>query len=235
MTIVFGIKRFHQYLVGRHLTICSDYKHLQHLFGQTWGIPTLASAHFQRWALTLERTTTQSSTNHGNANVLSHFPLPALCNYPWGEPSCHQHASISTRGRNDSPSSPQNTTVLQAEFCVSLLTGLQAFPLVSFQPFCNSNHTMERTGSRSLHFRISLHVTGRDSILAQFHEGQSGIKSLARSIVWWPGLDKALEGKVKCCEQYTRALNICLLWPPYFPWNGLIVPGHVCMWTMLVP
>ncbi len=41
LAIIFGVKRFHQYLAGRHFTILSDHKPLQHLFQETNGIPTL--------------------------------------------------------------------------------------------------------------------------------------------------------------------------------------------------
>ena len=53
LAIVFGIKRFHQYLFGRSFTILSDHKPLQHLFAETKGIPVLASARIQRASLFL--------------------------------------------------------------------------------------------------------------------------------------------------------------------------------------
>ena len=53
LAIVWGVKKFHQYLFGRQFTICSDHKPLQHIFAENKPIPTLASARIQRWALTL--------------------------------------------------------------------------------------------------------------------------------------------------------------------------------------
>ena len=53
LAIMFGVKRFHQYLAGRNVTSLSDHKPLQHLFQETSGIPTLASARIWRWALVL--------------------------------------------------------------------------------------------------------------------------------------------------------------------------------------
>ena len=50
LAIVFTVKRFHQYLFGRHFIILSDHKPLQHLFSETRATPTMASARIQRWA-----------------------------------------------------------------------------------------------------------------------------------------------------------------------------------------
>ena len=82
LAIVFGVKRFHQYLAGRHFTILSDHKPLQHLFQETGGIPPLASARIQRWALVLSAydyaINYKPGAAHANADVLSRLPLPDL-------------------------------------------------------------------------------------------------------------------------------------------------------------
>lgn len=53
LSIIFGVKKFHDYLLGRKFLILSDHKPLQHLFSATRPVPPLASARIQRWALTL--------------------------------------------------------------------------------------------------------------------------------------------------------------------------------------
>ena len=71
-------KTFHQYLVGRHFCILSDHKPLQHLFRETSGIPVLASARIQRWALILgayDYTIHKPGSQHNNAVLLSRLPL----------------------------------------------------------------------------------------------------------------------------------------------------------------
>ena len=48
LSIVFGVKRFHQYLYGRPFTIHSDHKPLMYIFGEGKAIPPLALARIQR-------------------------------------------------------------------------------------------------------------------------------------------------------------------------------------------
>ena len=80
LAIVFGVKHFHQYLFGRSFTIKSDHKPLQHLLGEKKGIPAMASARVQRWALMLSAYNYQVQYVPGkenmNADVFSRLPLP---------------------------------------------------------------------------------------------------------------------------------------------------------------
>ena len=77
--IVYGVKHFHQYLFGRHFMIKSDQKPPQHLLGERKGIPIMASARVQRWALTLSAYdyTVQyvPGKDNANADVFSRLPL----------------------------------------------------------------------------------------------------------------------------------------------------------------
>ena len=53
LAVVFGVKKFHQYLLGKKFVVFSDHKPLQFLFCETRPVPPMASARIQRWALTL--------------------------------------------------------------------------------------------------------------------------------------------------------------------------------------
>ena len=53
LAIIFGVKKFHQYLLRRRFTILSDHKPLMHLLSEVKGVPPLASARIQCWARTL--------------------------------------------------------------------------------------------------------------------------------------------------------------------------------------
>ena len=53
LAIIYGVKKFHQYLHGRHFEIKTDHKPLTYIFSETCATPTMASGRIQRWALTL--------------------------------------------------------------------------------------------------------------------------------------------------------------------------------------
>ena len=80
LSIIFGVRKFYQYLFGRKFTIQSDHRPLQHIFGETRPVPHLASARLQRWALTLGAydysICYKPGSSHSNADMLSRLPLP---------------------------------------------------------------------------------------------------------------------------------------------------------------
>ena len=80
LTIVFGAKKFHQYLFGRHFSILLDHKPLQHIFSETSAVPPLASARIQQWALLLGgydySTAYKPGATHANADMLCQLPQP---------------------------------------------------------------------------------------------------------------------------------------------------------------
>ncbi len=80
LAVVYGVKKFHQYLWGRHFFIESDHQPLYHLFGEFREIPPMASARIQRWALTLSayRYTIRykAGAQLSNADALSRLPRP---------------------------------------------------------------------------------------------------------------------------------------------------------------
>ena len=53
LSLTVGVKEFHQYLYGCTFTLITDHKPLTAIFGPKKGIPTLAAARLQRWALLL--------------------------------------------------------------------------------------------------------------------------------------------------------------------------------------
>ena len=96
--------------------------------------------------------------------------------------------------------------------------------------------------------RVTVPPPGRSRTIEQLHESHPGIcrmKSLARSYVWWPGMDWELEAKVRACEvcQQTRPLDRPVpihSWEwPRKPWSiGSTLTMHDpylarCIWSSL--
>ena len=80
LSLVFGVQKFHQYLYARKFVLVTDHKPLCAILGPKKGIPTLAAARLQRWAILLSAYTYdieyRPTELHGNADALSRLPLP---------------------------------------------------------------------------------------------------------------------------------------------------------------
>lgn len=79
LAVVFGIKRFRQYLYGHEFTILTDHKPLVSLLGENRGVPSMCSGRIQRWSLMLSAyqytLTFRPGTQNHNADGLSRLPI----------------------------------------------------------------------------------------------------------------------------------------------------------------
>ena len=78
LSIVFGVKKFHQYLWGRDFTLLTDHQPLTTIFGFKKGVPLLAASQLQRWALFLINYTIRiqycSTKQFGYVDAFSRLP-----------------------------------------------------------------------------------------------------------------------------------------------------------------
>ena len=86
LSLVYGVKKFHRYLYGRKFTLLTDHQPLTTIFNPKKGIPSLAAARLQRWALLLSAYNYdiiyKSTKEHSNADGLSRLPLPTNSSPP---------------------------------------------------------------------------------------------------------------------------------------------------------
>ena len=79
LALVFGLSKFHQYLYGRVSILQTDHKPLTTILGPTQGIPSLATARFQRWNIQLAGYSYwicfRPTNQHCNTDGLSRLPL----------------------------------------------------------------------------------------------------------------------------------------------------------------
>ena len=78
LSIIFGVKKLHQFLYGRKFTLVTDNQPLLTILGPKTAIPPLAAARMQRWAIVLSAYDYQieyrSSAKHSNCDALSRLP-----------------------------------------------------------------------------------------------------------------------------------------------------------------
>ncbi len=80
LALIFGVKKFHQFLYGRPFTLVTDHQPLTAVLGSKRGLPTVAAARLQRWAILLSAyqydLEFRPTGAHGNADAFSRLPLP---------------------------------------------------------------------------------------------------------------------------------------------------------------
>ena len=75
------------------------------------------------------------------------------------------------------------------------------------------------------------------TVLNELHSGHPGIvrmQAIARSYVWWPGLDKAIEHQVKSCKPGCQKVKQSPPKAPLHPWVWPMNPWeciHVDCWA----
>ena len=84
LAVIFGLKKSHQFVYGRHVTIVSDHKPLLTLFGENKQIPQMVSPRIQRWALMLATYNYTMTYKPGKdipvADALSRLPTDEIQN-----------------------------------------------------------------------------------------------------------------------------------------------------------
>ncbi|KAL0892417.1 hypothetical protein ABMA27_015532 [Loxostege sticticalis] len=213
LAIVFCLQKLHQYLYGRRFTLRTDHKPLVSIFGPKHGIPAMAASRMQRWAVILSAYSYDIeyvNTKLNGADGLSRLPVSAR-----------------SADRNDSSLDPPEQTYLhfaQDELLLDsniikrqtlrdpllsriLLYVREGWPdqndIRELQPYFNrKNELYEELGCIMWGHRVIIPEKYRSKVLDELHEAHMGIcktKALARSYVWWAGLDEAVEALCRGC------------------------------------
>jgi len=232
LALVWGVKHFNHYLYGRRFQLVTDHKPLTFIFHPERGIPGTAAARLQRWALFLsghDYTIVYKNTGqHGNADALSRLPMePHTGNQ-------HQHTRIDSAevfNLNQIEILPVTLQDIERETRRDLVLSevyeltRQGWPT---QTPAHLHEFQSRSHELSIHgycimwgIRVVIPKKHQRRVLDELHQGHIGVvkmKSLARSYVWWPGIDRDIENAVKSCHGCQRVQKAPAL-APLHPWE----------------
>jgi hypothetical protein len=246
LAIIFAVKKFHRYIFGRHFLLQTDHKPLLSIFGSKKGIPVHTANRLQRWALTLLgydfKVEYVSTTQFGHADVLSRLIdrhvkpddefVVASVHMEQDMDRVFDDAIIDLPVKfEDVLDATKKDKTLQTvlgftkrqwpENPKSLSTELQPF-------FSRRDGLSIIKGCLFYADRLIVPRTLRMKVLNQLHRGHPGVvrmKAVARSYVFWPGIDDDVQTYVKRCAscasaQKTPNKHLLQSWPtPTQAWD----------------
>ena len=226
LSLVFGVKKFHHYLYGRKFTLITDHKPLTTILGPKTGIPSLAAARLQRWALLLSayeyEIRYKSTRDHCNADGLSRLPLPSVHHPTSREDSVFniaQAQALPVTVRDIQKATRQDVALGKVFTYVQ-----QGWPQQvpdALRPFkTRQNELGTENGCLMWGIRVLIPTKLQAKVLKSLHENHPGItrmKAIARSYFWWSGLDKAIEDLAKSCS-VCQSLQATPAAAPLHPW-----------------
>lgn len=237
LSVIFGTDKFRNFILGTKFIIFNDHKPLHTLFSKHKAVPQSCSARVLRWALKLSQYDYEFVYSRGCDNIQSDFlsRLPLSQSVPESEPfelifaidSVNEELLTHELVRQHTES---NQDLIQLKKfikygCPHRITNLNLSKMKS-----NIPHMTIMRGCVMYRDRVYLPPSLQMIVLNKLHEDHSGIvaiKSLARELIWFPGMDNKIEELVKSCQvcQSLRSRppqNSHVSWPiPDRPWSRI--------------
>lgn len=240
LAIVYGIRKFHQYIYGRKFILRTDHKPLTYIFGNKVGIPVMAASRLQRWAVLLAGYSYDIeyvASNKNCADALSRLPqtgsvITAASSSPANEVTYSHFVEQFLPITNDEVRIATSKDSILSRVILYVQNGWQnKCNDEQIRPFYNKrNELYIERGCIMWGYRLVIPEKLRKQVLSQLHISHMGIvktKSLARSYVWWPNIDAELEILCKQCETCAAEAQAPPRAPPQ-PW-----PYHAQPWSRI--
>ncbi|XP_064462940.1 uncharacterized protein K02A2.6-like [Ornithodoros turicata] len=238
LALVYSVKKFHYYIYGRCFGLVTDHKPLQTIFGPKTGIPTVAAARLQRWAITLSAYSFNLIYRPGQTNIeadcLSRLPLPATSEVMKEDEVDTFHTlrwDTFPISSSDIARETSRDPILSQVLRYTLTGWPHLEPRQDLRPYWIRRSELSTSQNCILWgMRIVIPTSLQQAVLHEVHEGHPGVvrmKEVARSYVWWPRVDLDIQSLVRNCAPCqqerplpTQALLHPWAWPTR-PWSRL--------------
>ena len=208
LSIIYGVKKFHQYLFGRKFTLETDHKPLLTILGPKSAVPTLAATRLQRWALILAsyhyEVVFHKTTEHGNVDGLSRLPVDRTGTREESDIFHFTHVNDLPVTARDIADATKKDPVLSKALQLVKCGWPRQVQEEALHPYFKRR--FELSVEQDCVFwglRVAIPKALQDRILEDLHADNPGVcrmKSLARSYLWWPSLNKAIESVIQNCR-----------------------------------
>ncbi|XP_055522452.1 uncharacterized protein K02A2.6-like [Wyeomyia smithii] len=212
--IIFGVRKFYQYLYGKKFTLVTDNEPLKQIFSDTKGLPKMSALIMQHYATFLQsfnfKIQFRPTNQHANADAFSRLPLKNSTPDATVEETDYVEVNII-----------ETLPLTVAELAKATAMDTTVKTLVQGLQNGKSVEPKDRFGVDQVEFtlqkgcvmrgiRVYVPPSLRDKVLNELHSTHFGItrlKTLARGYVWWERIDKNIEDVVRNCSlcQSTRA------------------------------
>nr|XP_029719642.1 uncharacterized protein K02A2.6-like [Aedes albopictus] len=207
--IIFGVRRFYQYLYGRRFILVTDNEPLKQILSNTKGLPKMSALRMQHYAIFLQSfdysIQFRPTKQHGNADAFSRLPLKEkVPDNVIEEVNMIETLPITVEELAKATAADHTVKALLE----GLRTGRSIEPGHRFG-VDESEFTVQK-GCILRGIRVYVPSSLRNRVLSELHSthfGMTRLKSLARGYVWWQGIDGQIEEMVRNCSccQSTRA------------------------------
>ena len=208
LSIIFGVKKFHQFLYGRKCTLVTDHQPLLTILGPKTAIPPLAAARMQRWAIVLSAYDYQieyrSSAKHSNCDALSRLPHE--------DSKIGSESEIYTLSAIDRDFPITATDIGKATLQDPVLSKVLDWVMLGWPEAGTEDLKPYHTRRNELSCEQNCILWGSRVVIPQVfrgkmlkelhweHPGVCAMKAIARTCIWWPKMDEEIDREVKLCS-----------------------------------
>ncbi|XP_058817568.1 uncharacterized protein K02A2.6-like [Topomyia yanbarensis] len=204
--IIFGVKKFFQFLYGRKFVLVTDNQAVTKIFAEHKGLPVMSALRMQHYATYLQsfdyEIRFRKSAEHANVDALSRIPLKLAEADNIIEESdlveMHQIETLPLTVAELAQATAEDLTVknlIQGVKYSILVTGKDRFGIDQ------SEFAMQK-GCLLRGIRVYVPPSLRKRVLDELHSthfGTTRTKSLARGFCWWMGMDNEIEEMIANC------------------------------------